>query len=134
MSDSVKADAPPEAHPPPDVLPTRALNLARRALGIGLGIPTAMGLTALTLRWRGKEPQPTEVDAETVGARYRKLHHQLMRAAVVAGVLIGPFVLFGMTQVGGQLLEFVKRVVVTVTPFALVLLILSALLRGEKKY
>ena len=34
MSDSVKADAPPEAHPPPDVLPTRALNLARRALEI----------------------------------------------------------------------------------------------------
>ncbi|MBP6608050.1 MAG: hypothetical protein KA258_00600 [Deltaproteobacteria bacterium] len=104
------------------------------ALGIGLGIPTAMGLTALTLRWLGKEPQPTEVDAKTIVALYRKLHHQLMRAAIVAGVLIGPFVLFGMTQVGGQLLEFVKRVVVTVTPFALVLLILSAMLRGEKKY
>jgi hypothetical protein len=51
------------------------------ALGIGLGIPTAMGLTALTLRWLGKEPQPTEVDAKTIVALYRKLHHQLMRAA-----------------------------------------------------
>lgn len=104
------------------------------AVGIGLGVPTAMGLTALTLRLIGKEPQPTEVSERVISALYRKMHRQLMRAAIVAGVLIGPWVLFGMTQVGGQFMELLKRVVVTLSPFVAVLLILSALLRGTKKY
>jgi len=104
------------------------------ALGIGLGIPTAMGLTALTLRLFGKQPQPTEVSDEVIATLYRKMHRQLLRAAIVAGVLIGPWVLFGLTQTGGHLIEFAKRVTVTIVPFAAVLLIFSALLGGVKKY
>lgn len=104
------------------------------AVGIGLGIPTAMTLTALTLRLIGDPPKQTEVSDEVVAKLAQKMGKQLVRAGVVAGVLVGPWVLFGMTQVGAQVMELLRRVVVTLSPFVLVILVLSALLRGTKKY
>ncbi len=104
------------------------------AIGIGFGVPASMGLTALTFRLFGKEPQAPDVSDDTVAALYRKMYRQLLRAGVVTGVLIGPWVLFGMTKTGGHLIEFLTRVVVTLAPFAFLLLVLTAFLRGTKRY
>ncbi|HMU39669.1 MAG TPA: hypothetical protein PKE31_11730 [Pseudomonadota bacterium] len=119
------------------------------AVSIGLGLPTSMGLAALTLHAMGKRPGATTsseppapinpsnpsnpITEAVVSALFRRIRYQLLRAGAVAGVLFIPWMIFGLTEAGEHTIAFLQRVVMTLSPFALLLLIVSALSNPKPK-
>lgn len=101
------------------------------AISVGLGVPVAMGLSALTLKLMGKDNPPGTVPDAEVARLYRKMLGQLGRAALLVAVLFVPFMLFGMTRIGGQALSLLRTAVTVLTPFALVWLVLAAMGRDK---
>lgn len=101
------------------------------AVAIGLGLPTSLGLSGFTFHALGKKPLVPEIADPAIAALGRKIFRQLLRAGIVVGVLFVPFLIFGMTQAGEHTLEFVARVVATVAPFALLLLLVAAIQRKD---
>ena len=96
-------------------------------LCLGFGIPATMGFTALTMNAISRPTDAGPVTEEQAAALYRKMSFQITRMGVIMSVLLVPLVIFGRTQLGEQVLAFVKSAIVMIMPFALLLTAMRAL-------
>lgn len=103
------------------------------AVSIGLGVPVAMGMSALTLKLLGKENPPGAVSDADVAKLYGKMLRQLGRAALWVGILFVPLMVFGMTRVGTQVFALVRTGIVLLTPFALLWMVMVAAGRAARR-
>jgi hypothetical protein len=103
-------------------------------ISIALGLPASMALTSISLRLlAGELAEAKEVKEDAAAQLYRKMLGQFTVAAVVAGVLFVPGLLFYMTKVGFQVINLLKQAILVITPFAFIWLALFASAPSEKK-
>ena len=96
-------------------------------LCLGFGIPATMAYTAVILNAIKSPSEPGAVSEEQAAALYHKMNYQITRMGVIMGVLLVPLVIFGRTQIGGQVVALAKQVITAIMPFALLITVLRAM-------
>lgn len=100
---------------------------------LAFGIPSAMALTAITLRGLLGDIPPSSVSDDEVATLYRKMMSQFVRVGVIVGILFIPGMLFYMTKTGFAAVNLLKKIVVSISPFVMLMLVLGYLAPAKKK-
>ncbi len=99
---------------------------------LGFGIPATMGYAALILNAVSSSSVAGGVSDEQAAVLYHKMNRQITRMGVIMGVLLVPLVIFGRTQIGGQVVALAKQIITAIMPFALLITVLRAMSPSQR--